>query len=53
MLRNYNPIILEVGTDNLSDVGGLLNKSGFSKVVIFFGAGIQALFREVILKSIS
>ncbi|WP_294377688.1 iron-containing alcohol dehydrogenase family protein [uncultured Clostridium sp.] len=46
------PSILEVGKGILNDVGTLIKKSGFNKVSLCFGEGIQELFGERIESSL-
>ncbi|MDP4183506.1 MAG: iron-containing alcohol dehydrogenase family protein [Bacillota bacterium] len=45
------PAILEVGKGNLSYLGALVEKSGFSKIVMFLGQGINEMFGEKIRQS--
>jgi glycerol-1-phosphate dehydrogenase [NAD(P)+] len=47
------PSILEVGSQTLLQIGPLLEKFGFSNVVIFFGEGIYKLFGEKTISSIN
>lgn len=46
------PSILEVGKDNINNIGNLIKKGGFQKVSTYFGEGIYELFGENIIKSI-
>ncbi len=45
------PAILEVGKGNLSYIGALIEKSGFSNIVMFLGQGINDMFGEKIRQS--
>lgn len=47
------PSILEVGKDNINNIGYLIKKGGFQKVSLYFGEGLCDLFGAGILKSIS
>lgn len=46
------PSILEVGKGNISNVGNLIKKAMFQKVLICFGEGIDELFGESICYSL-
>lgn len=46
------PSILEVGKGNISNVGNLIKKAMFQKVLICFGEGIEELFGESICYSL-
>lgn len=46
------PTILEVGMGNLDNLGKLLLKQSFKKVVVFMGTGIYELFGEKITASL-
>jgi glycerol-1-phosphate dehydrogenase [NAD(P)+] len=46
------PSILEVGKNNINNIGDLIKKAAFQKVSIYFGEGIYELFGENIIKSI-
>lgn len=47
------PTILEVGKGNLENIGQLLGKKTFKKVVVFFGTGIYELFGDKIMNSLA
>ncbi len=47
------PAILEVGSGTLENVGELLKKYEFSKIVLFFGEGIDKLFGDIIATSLN
>lgn len=46
------PVIMEVNTDRLGNVGAYIERAGISDVVIFFGDGIRVLFGDKIINSI-
>lgn len=46
------PSILEVGKNNINNVGNLIKKGMFKKVSVCFGDGIYELFGETIKKSL-
>ena len=46
------PSILEVSKGNVLNIGSLLKKANFSKVSIYFGEGIEALFGATIKNSL-
>ncbi|OOM13757.1 glycerol-1-phosphate dehydrogenase [Clostridium saccharobutylicum] len=46
------PSILEVGKGNINNVGNLIKKSNFKKVLICFGEGIKELFGDSIENSL-
>jgi len=46
------PSILEVGKGNINNVGNLIKKGMFQKVLICFGEGIEELFGECICDSL-
>ena len=46
------PTIMEVGKNNLSNIGHILSKRNLNDVAIFFGDGIRNLFGHVILDSL-
>ena len=46
------PSILEVGKGNINNVGTLIKKAMFQKVLICFGEGIEELFGASIRKSL-
>lgn len=46
------PSILEVGKNNINNVGNLIKKGMFKKVSVCFGDGIYELFGEIIKKSL-
>lgn len=46
------PSILQVDRGNLTKVGYFIKEKGFSKVTLFFGAGIQELFGNTVIDSI-
>jgi glycerol-1-phosphate dehydrogenase [NAD(P)+] len=46
------PSILDVGKGNLSNIGYLIRKNGFTRVAIYFGTGLQELFGTVVLASL-
>lgn len=46
------PSILEVGKGYLNNIGNLIKKSGFQKVSLYFGEGIEDLFGNIIKKSL-
>jgi len=45
------PSILEVGKGNLSYLGAVIEKAGFSNIVMFYGSGINEMFGEKISQS--
>lgn len=45
------PTIVEVGTGRLERIGASVANAGFSKIVLFFGAGIVELFGEKVMRS--
>jgi glycerol-1-phosphate dehydrogenase [NAD(P)+] len=45
------PAILEVGKGNMLYLGAVIEKAGFSNIVLFFGQGINEMFGEKILQS--
>ena len=47
------PSILMVGNDTLKDIGPALSSHGLTRVVIFFGNDLIALFGETVLKSMA
>ncbi|MFD2615808.1 iron-containing alcohol dehydrogenase family protein [Terrilactibacillus laevilacticus] len=47
------PTILEVGKGTLNDIGPLLQKSGFSSIVIFFGEGLMNLLGSKVFDSLN
>jgi len=46
------PVILEVGPDKLDNVGRIIEKAGFTQLVLFWGEGIYELFGERVLLSL-
>lgn len=46
------PSILEVGKDNINNIGNLIKKGGFQKVSLYFGEGLYDLFGKGIINSI-
>lgn len=47
------PIILEVGTDKIQNIGTYIKRAGITKFVIFFGEGIRERFGSVVLDSLN
>ena len=47
------PVILEVGTDKIQNVGTYIKKCGITKFVVFFGEGIREMFGGVIFDSLN
>lgn len=45
------PAILEVGKGNMLYLGAVIEKAGFSNIVLFFGQGINEMFGERIMHS--
>ncbi len=45
------PAILEVGKGNMLYLGAVIEKAGFSNIVLFFGQGINEMFGEKIVQS--
>lgn len=45
------PVILHVGKNNLCEIGNLIAKTGYSNVILFFGANIYNLVGEKIISS--
>ncbi|MCX8130960.1 MAG: iron-containing alcohol dehydrogenase family protein [Clostridia bacterium] len=46
------PVILEVGTDKLKEMGRLITKAGIKKISLFLGEGIRELFGEIIFQTL-
>jgi glycerol-1-phosphate dehydrogenase [NAD(P)+] len=46
------PVILNVGKDNLGEIGGLIAKTGYSNIILFFGPGIYNLIGDKIVGSL-
>ncbi|OPJ62228.1 iron-containing alcohol dehydrogenase family protein [Clostridium oryzae] len=47
------PSILDVGKNNLKNIGYLVNKNGFTKVGVFFGSGLFELFGKQVISSLT
>lgn len=47
------PLILEVGKQNIDNIGNIINKGNFKTIAIYFGEGIYELFGKRIVESIN
>ena len=46
------PVILNVGKNNLGELGGLVAKTGYTHIILFFGPGIYNLIGDTIVTSL-
>lgn len=45
------PVILNVGKNNLGEIGGLIAKTGYTNVILLFGSNIYSLIGDKIMSS--
>lgn len=46
------PVILNVGKNNLGELGGLVAKTGYKNIILFFGPGIYNLIGDTVVGSL-